>query len=65
MQLGLDAVTELGALLPIVGDADVNAHVQALGRRLAGALPPGISPPAFQDPFEVISAPDVAAVRSV
>lgn len=61
VQLGREAAQEIRQQLPIMNDDEVTSYVEGLGRRLAGAIPPGLQHPEFRYTFEVVNVREINA----
>ena len=61
VKLGRQAAAEAEQQFPLMRDAEVQAYVERVGRRLVEAIPPEFQHPGFQYYFKVINARDINA----
>src|SRR5499427_1804117 len=61
VELGLKAAKEMRQQLPILDDDEAKSYVEALGRRLAAAIPRELQHPEFRYTFDVVNVRDINA----
>jgi len=61
IKLGNDAAVEVEKQFPLINDADANAYIERVGRRLAASIPPQFRQPAFNYRFKWVNASDINA----
>jgi beta-barrel assembly-enhancing protease len=61
IKLGRQAAAEAEQQFPLLRDAEVQAYVERIGKRLVAAIPPEFQHPGFQYYFRVVNARDINA----
>jgi Zn-dependent protease with chaperone function len=61
VELGLQAAKEMRQQLPILDDDEAKSYVEALGRRLAAAIPRELQHSEFRYTFDVVNVRDINA----
>ncbi|MFM9905770.1 MAG: M48 family metallopeptidase [Pyrinomonadaceae bacterium] len=61
IKLGSDASRQVDKQFPIINDADAEAYLERVGRRLVSAIPPQFNQPAFNYRFKWVNASDINA----
>ena len=54
VQLGAEAAAAIRANVPLINDAQLNAFIEELGRRLVDHIPGALRQPAFRYSFEIL-----------
>jgi Zn-dependent protease with chaperone function len=61
VELGQQAAQEMRQQLPILSDDEAKSYVEALGRRLVGAVPRELQHPEFRYTFDVVNVREINA----